>query len=187
MSIETDEWLATMRTSWKAGIDRDERETGVASAARLARTVVPENERPSRRAGELLALAACIVVCALGLMWLRHTQSTPAGFVHEIRADRAPDALPAEPSEEAAVVEEAPPAAPPALSATAPVPVSAPAKAKNDSETLPALPRPTPSSERARDEGHGNRMKRFELRIDRSWRRHAPPPPRRPRGQVHDL
>jgi len=54
--------------------------------------VLPENERPSRLIGELLALAACIAVCAVRLMWLPHARSTPMGSIHEILAERAGDA-----------------------------------------------------------------------------------------------
>ena len=184
MSTETDEWLATMRAVRKAGIERDEREVGATRAARLARLVVPENERRSRRLGEVLALSACIAVCALGLAWLRHTLSTPVGFVHEIRADRA-QAAPPGPTAEAVIVEATPAVAPPPAEPR--VPAFAPAKPKSDTEILPPLPRPTPPSDRAKDGRNRSKLKRFELRIDRSWRKHAPPPRPLPRGRVHEL
>ena len=143
MSIQTDEWLATTRTTWKAGIDRDQREAEAVSAARLSRVVVPENERPSRRIGELLALAGCIAVCALRLMWLRHARSMPVGSIHEILAERAQETQtsPARPAGEARV------------------PMTAPARAKSVAETLPPLPRPAASSERAQDDRDGSRRR----------------------------
>ena len=41
-SMDGDDWLATMRSAWRSGIERDERDEQAASARRLARVVTPE-------------------------------------------------------------------------------------------------------------------------------------------------
>ncbi len=169
---ETDEWLATMRSAWKAGIDRDERQASAPSARRLARAVAPAKESPSWTLGDFLAVAVCVAACALGGSWLRHTMTAPrAGAIHEILADRAQEAPPtataaAEPPPPLAAASSASPA-----TSTRPLP-AAPAKAKSETEVLPPLPRPTPSNGAIDDRTKMKmKMKRFDLRIERNWRR----------------
>ena len=180
---ETDEWLATMRSAWKAGIDRDEREQSAASARQLARAVVPETERPRRQMlREILPLAACLAACALGGIWLRHSLAVPHSIaIHPIRADEGAVIAPAEPAH---VENLASPAASTAVSAPVPAASTAPApapvlttKPKSKAEVLPPLPRPTPANNGADESSHARKMRRFQLRI----------PHRAHRGHVRDL
>jgi hypothetical protein len=193
VSPDTDEWLATMRSARKAGVERDEREEG-AAARRLARTVAPpEAERPGRQSlGELLVLAACIVACAVVGMQLRHTGVAPrSGAIHEILADRAHQIAPV-----TIATAEPAPAVAPAIAGTSPTASARPApvppvRAKRETEALPPLPPPPPpSNDRAADDRTKMRMKHFELKIDRSWRTRPPSVPGRqrlPPGHVHNL
>jgi hypothetical protein len=193
--METDDWLAEMRSAWKAGIDRDEREQSAASARRLARSVAPDLERPRRQAlRDVLPLAACLAACALGGIWLRQTMTAPpSSALHEIRADEAPAPAPAAPEPPIAPAEATPAASAAAPAASKrPAPVSSPARAKGDTDPLPPLPPPRPSNDRPEDDdkahgsSHSHKMKRFPLKLHRPW---LPPrlPRRAPRGHVRDL
>jgi hypothetical protein len=149
---DTDDLLGPMRSAWKAGIERDERDEHAASARRLARAVTPEDERS--RLSDLLPLAACVAACVLGVIAFRHDRAAPiradeTDETHETTAPAPPPALSVEPAA-GAPVEPAPAPAP------APAP---PPKVKSSPPTLPPLPPPAPSST------GDTKMKRFELKI----------------------
>lgn len=197
------DWLAPMRSAWKAGIERDEREQSAASERRLARATAPEKVK-AQPLRDLLPIAACICACVLGGLALRHAISAREA-APEIHADATPEPATPESAAEPTAVAGAAAAASPAehvtvSSATSalpapsmrPLPLAAPrSTAKTDTETLPPLPPlPPPETSNVSSASPPHKQKHLDSKHDRRWLRpapvQAPLPPLRPRRSLKD-
>lgn len=186
-SVDTDVFLSTMRSAWKAGIERDERVHQAASARRLARTVTPETEKArAQPLRQLLPLAVCVAACALLGLYVHRGEVSRR--TNEIRAEDPHESPAVAPAAIEPVWSRSEPVESPSASASSsssamrPAP-AVPPKAKNEPEALPPLPPPARSGDV--EPAHGRRERLREI-VRRRLPRPAPPPPFLPRHARKD-